>query len=127
MAETVGDIGDEIKAVSLRIAEDTVYRLDHNLDEVDVLPLVESADIVSFCDLAFMEDKIDRTCMILDIEPVTHVLALALDRKLLAVTDVIDKERNKLLRELIWAVVVRAVGHDGRHTVGVVVCTDEMV
>ena len=74
-----------------------------------------------------VEDKIDSTCMILDIEPVTHILALAIDRKRLAVTDVIDKERNKLLRELIWAVVVRAVGHDGRHAVSVMICTDEMV
>ena len=127
MAETVGDISDKIETMPLRIAEDAVYRLDHHLDEVDVLPLVESADVVGFGDAALMEYEVYRAGMVLDIEPVTHVLTLSIDRKRLAVTDIIDKQWDKLLRELVWAVVVRAVGHDGRHAVSVVICTDEMV
>ena len=42
-------------------------------------------------------------------------------------TDVVDEQRNKFLRELIGTVVVRAVGHDGGHTVGVMVGTDKVV
>jgi len=42
-------------------------------------------------------------------------------------TDVVDEQRNQLLRELVWTIVVRAVGHDGRHTVCIVESTDEVV
>ena len=41
--------------------------------------------------------------------------------------DIVDEQRNQLLRELVWTVVVRAVGHDGRHTVCIVESTDEVV
>ena len=41
--------------------------------------------------------------------------------------DIVDEQRNQLLRELVWTVVVRAVGYDGRHTVCIVESTDEVV
>ena len=40
---------------------------------------------------------------------------------------VVDKQRNQLLRELIWPVVVGAVGYYRRHPVGVVIGPDKMV
>ena len=42
-------------------------------------------------------------------------------------TDVVDKEWNQFLRELIRTIVIRAVGHDGRHTVCIVESTNEVV
>ena len=42
-------------------------------------------------------------------------------------TDVVDEQRNQLLWELVWTVVVRAVGHDGWHTVCIVESTNEVV
>ena len=74
-----------------------------------------------------MEDQVYSACMILYIEPVTHILATAIYRKRLTVADIIDEQRDELLRELVWAIVVRAVSHDGRHAVCVMVCTYEMV
>ena len=127
VAETVCDVGDELKAEALRVAEDPVHCLDHDLDQVYVLPLVEAADVVCLCDFAFMEDQVDGACVVLHIEPVTDILALAVYRERLAVPDVVDEQRNELLRELVWSVVVRAVGHDGRKAVGVVICSHEMV
>ena len=41
--------------------------------------------------------------------------------------DIIDEQRDQLLRKLVRSVVVRAVGHDGRHTIGIVKGTDKMV
>lgn len=41
--------------------------------------------------------------------------------------DVVDEERNQFLRELVGPVVVGAVGHDSRHSVGVMEGTHEMV
>ena len=58
--------------------------------------------------------------MVFDIEPVADVFALSVDRKTFAVTDIVDKQRDKLLRELIGTVVDGAIGHYRRHPVGVV-------
>ena len=65
--------------------------------------------------------------MVFYVQPVAHVLSLAIYGQRFAMTDVVDKERNQFLRELIRTVVVRAVRHDGRHTVCVVERPDKVV
>ncbi len=42
-------------------------------------------------------------------------------------TDVVDKQRDQLLRELVGAVVVRAIGDDGRQAVGIVESAHKVV
>ena len=42
-------------------------------------------------------------------------------------TQTIARIENQLLRELVWTVVVRTVGHDSWHTVCIVESTDEVV
>ena len=106
MTGTVCHVGDEVHILAFLSAQQAIYGVDKHLDDVDILPLVEATDIISACYLTFVENKVDGTGMIDDIEPVAHVLALAIDGQRLAVTDVIDKERNQLFRELIGAVVV---------------------
>lgn len=123
----IGDVGDEMLGCTFGIAEQTINSLDHQTDEIDVLPLIEAADIICVASRTFVEDKIDRTRMIFYKQPVTHVLTLAVDRKWFSMADIVDKERDKLLRELIWSVVVGAVGHDRRQLICVMVCSHEMV
>ena len=65
--------------------------------------------------------------MVFHVEPVADILAFAIDRKRFAVADIVDEERNELFGELVRTVVVRAVRYDGRHSVGVVEGTDEVV
>ena len=65
--------------------------------------------------------------MVFHVEPVADVLAFAIDRERFAVADIVDEERNELFGELVRTVVVRAVRYDGRHPVGVVEGTDEVV
>ena len=127
MAEAVGNIGDQFQAVTLRIAKDTVDCLDHHLDQVDVLPLVEAADVVGLGNLAFMEDQVYRAGMVFHIKPVADILALAVYRKGFTVAYIVDEQRDELLRELVRAVVVRAVCHDGRKAVGLMVGAYEVV
>ena len=74
-----------------------------------------------------MEDEVDGTGMIDDIEPVANVLTLAINRQRLAMADIIDEQRNQFLRELIGAVIIRAVSHHDRHTIGIVEGTHEVV
>ena len=42
-------------------------------------------------------------------------------------TDIVDEKWDQFLRELIGPIVIGAVSHDGRHSVGVVERTHEMV
>ena len=65
--------------------------------------------------------------MVLNVKPVAHVLALAINREGLAVPNVIDEQRNQFLRELVGAVVVGAIGHNSRHAEGVVESADKMI
>ena len=65
--------------------------------------------------------------MVLDVEPVADILAAAVDGQRTAFPYVVDEERNQLLGKLVGPVVVRAVGHQRRHAVGVVVGPHEVV
>ena len=124
---SVGDKCYQVIISTLRTTKQTVNSPDQNLDQIYVLPFIESADVVRLGDLSIMENQVYGLGVVLDIEPVAHVLPLTVDRQRAALTDVIDEQRDKLLRELVGAVVVRAVRHDDRHPVGVVVSPDEMV
>ncbi len=106
MAGAVGNVGDEVEILALGAAEEAVDGVDNDLDDIDVLPFVETADVVGFSNLAFVEDEVDCSCMILNVEPVSYILSLAVYRKRFPVADVVDKERDEFLWELVRAVVV---------------------
>ena len=127
MAQSVRHVGDQVHVLPFLAAQQTIHRVDHHLDDVDVLPLVEAADVVRLGHLAVVENYVDGPCMVFHIQPVAHVLALAVHRQRLAVADVVDEQRDQLLRELVRTVVVRAVRHDGRHAVRVVEGTHKVV
>ena len=127
VAEAVGDEGDELLRLTLGIAEKAVHCLDDDLDEVDVLPLVEAADVVCVGDLSLMEDEVYGARVVFHKQPVADVLALSVYGQRLAVADVVDEEGYQLLGELIGTVVVGAVRHNRRHSVCVVVCAHEVV
>ena len=120
VAGTVGDIGDEVHVLSLGMAQQAVDGVDNHFDDIDIFPLVETADVVCLGHLALVEDKVDGTGVVFNIQPVAHVLALAVDGQRFAVTDIVDEKRYQFLRELIGAIVVGAIGDDGGQTIGVV-------
>ena len=111
MTLSVGYISDEIHILAFLSAEHSINSLDYHLDDIDILPLVETADVIGLGYLTLVENHIDGTGMIHYIQPVAHVLTLTIYWQWLAMTDVVDEQRNQLLRELVWTVVVRAVGH----------------
>ena len=127
MAEAVGDVGDEAEVLALAAPEQTVDGVDYNADDVDVLPLVEAADVVGLGHLALVEDEVNSTRVVLDEEPVAHILAFAIYRQRLAVTYVVYEQRYQFFGELVGPVVVRAVGYQCGHSVCVVICAHEVV
>ena len=101
----VGNERDE----ALRLAQ----LLTDELDDIDVPHLVVPADVVHLPHAPFVDDEVDRLAVILHIQPITHVLALAVHGQRLIVERVRDHKRNELLGELIRTIVVRATadGH----------------
>ena len=85
-------ISDEIYILAFLSAEQSINSLDYHLDDIDILPLVETNDVVSLGNLALMENHIDGTDMIYYIQPVAHVLTLTIYWQWLAMTDVVDEQ-----------------------------------
>ena len=113
--------------MALGITKQAVYGLDDDVDDINVLPLIEATDIVGLVRLALVEDEVNGTGMVLYIESVTHILTLSIDGKWLALTNIVNEERDQFLGKLIGTIIVGAVGDYRRHAVGVVIGTYEMV
>lgn len=127
MTETVGNVCNEVEILTLLATKKAINSIDNNLDDVNILPFVEATDVVCFCYLTIVEDGIDSSCVIHYIQPIAYILALAIDREGLAMTDVINEEWYLLFGELIRTIVVGAIGHDSWHTVCVVEGTNKVI
>lgn len=101
--------------------------LEDGLDDIDIRAFIVSADVVDFADTALLQDEVDGMAVILDIEPVADILAIAVDRQLLVGQRIDDHQRNELFREMIRAVVVRAARNRRRQLVRAVVSHDQEV
>ena len=127
VALAVGDVSYQVHILTFLAAKQTVNGIDQHLDDVDVLPLVETAYVVGVGNLAIVEYQVDGAGVVLYVQPVAHVLALAVDGQRFAVTYIVDEQRNQFFRELVWAVVVGTVGYNCGHAIGVVECPYEVV
>ena len=116
---------DGVAAVVPRAVPDPVERvlvLAHHLQDHaqhgDVVPLAVRADQVGLADPAPGQDGPHAAGVVLGVDPVAHVLALAVQLRADAFEDVGDLARDELLHVLVRAVVVGAVGDRGPQTVG---------
>jgi len=114
----VGDLAGVGLAVGAR-AQFVQQRADAPHD-AQVGHLVVAADVVGFTRPARFEHAADGAAVVAHVEPVAHLLAVAVDREILAREGVDDDQRNELFGELQRAVVVAAVGGEHRQAVGVV-------
>ena len=115
---------DRVTAVVARTVLHPVERvlaLSHHLQDHakhgDVVPLAVRADQVRLADPALGQDRPHARTVVLGVDPVAYVLALAVQLRSLALEDVRDLAGNELLHMLVWAVVVRAVGNCGPQAV----------
>ena len=75
----------------------------------------------------FSSTELDAPAVVVDVQPVADVPAVAVERHLLAVDQVGDEQRDDLLRVLVRAVVVGAAGDPDVQSVGAVVGPAEQV
>src|SRR3546814_2986612 len=85
-----------------------VERGTDGTNHLNVRLLRISADIVGFPWSAPCKHGMQRPGMILDIEPITYVAAVAIDRQWFASQGTDDDQRNKLFGEMIRSVIVGA-------------------
>ncbi len=85
-------ISNQIQVSTLRATEQSINGLDNHLDDIDILPLVETTDVIGLGNLSLVENHIDGTGMIYYIQPVAHVLTLTIYWQWLAMTDIVDEQ-----------------------------------
>ena len=74
----VGDISYQIHVLYFSLSEQTVDSIDQHLDDIDILPLIETAYAVCVGNLTLVEYQVDGACMIFNAKPVAYVLSLAI-------------------------------------------------
>ena len=105
---------------SLKVAAD-------GFDDLDVFLLIVAADVVGFAGDALRHDLDERPGVILDVEPVADLRTGAVNRQRLAVERMQNHQRNQFFREMVRAVVVGTVRHDGRQPESPPPCPHEMI
>src|ERR1035438_8696635 len=80
-----------------------------------------ATNVVDLAGATALEDAEYATAVVVDVEPVADVLAVAVEGNLHAVEEVRDEERNDLFGELARSVIVRTTRHHDRDAVGPVV------
>ena len=81
VAEAVGDVGDEVEVGAFRTTKEAVNGVDYYLYYVYVLPFVEASDVIGLGDGSFMEYEVYCPRVVFYEEPVTDILAFAIDRE----------------------------------------------
>ena len=112
-AVVAGAVGDPVEVLGI-----APHGLQDHAQDRDVVLLAICADEVGLPHPALREDVPDGARVVLGVDPVADVLALAVELGAHAVDDVGDLTRDELLHVLVGAVVVGAVGDRGAQAVG---------
>ena len=86
-----------------------------------------TANIVHLAHPSATENSVEGRTVIFDIQPVTHIRAIAIDWNRLFPQTRLDNGRNKLLIVLVGAIIIRTVCRDCWESVGLIVSPDQMV
>ncbi len=109
------------------IGAQLVDEVANSIDDVEIVALAVAADVVGLARPAALEDCADCRTVIVDEEPVADVLAIPVNRQLLAFEGMQDHERNQLFRKLKRTVIIGAVGGEHRQLEGVEVGARQVI
>ena len=103
------DIGMELHSFSKNHYEFSAVVKSNTTNQfyyIDIFHFVVTADIINFAHSAVVNNKIYCFAMILNIKPIAHIFALAVNGKRLIIQCIRYHKRNKLFWEMIRPVVV---------------------
>ena len=106
VAGTVGHLADGGLVEAELIQDDA--------GDLAVGALVAATDVVDLAGFSLLQHEVDGVGVVVDVQPVAHVQAIAVEGQLLAFEGVGHEEGYELLRILVGAVGVRASGDDDR-------------
>ena len=114
MSRSIRDEGDEIGVRAIRaVGHELVHPAADCPHHVDVRHLRVRPDVVDLARLSLANDQLQGACVIFDMEPVTHILAVAVDGDGPSLQSGEDGDRDQLLRHLVGTIVVGTMAdHD---------------
>ncbi len=128
MAGTVGNIGDErAMGADIGVGRELVHQVANGVNHVNIAAFIDPADIIAFAEPALFHHQQQSLGVIIDEQPVANIRALAIDRQRVAFQGVEDHQRDQFFREMIWPVIIGAIGVDHRQAIGMMPGADEMV
>lgn len=110
--------------VLLKCVKDPVT---HLVNDVQIDLFVAAADVVHLAGSAFFQDQVNAAVVVVHVQPVPDLPAVAIHGDGFAGQDVGDHERDQFFGKLERAVVVGAVADGGVQAVGFVVRPDQVV
>ena len=128
MAGTILHIAD-LRAVAAAVGLGTHFieqRAD-GFDDFDVGLFVPAANVVNLAQASRAEYAANGAAVILHIQPVAHLHAVAIHRQGLARERVDDHQRNQLFGKVAGTVIVRAIGRQDWHAISVMVGAHQVV
>ena len=105
----------------MRLARRLVEGTNNQFHHIAVLPLVTACDIIRFTRNAVFEYKVNCSCVITHIQPISAMFAIAIERNFFSLAYAVYNGRNKFFAVLARAVVVGAARDNDIELVRVVV------
>ncbi len=126
VARTILDKRDQA-SVRFSVRSKRIEGIADTFDDGDVLGRRSAADVIGFPDPSALQNRRQRLDVILDVKPIPHVAAIAVNRQWLFFEGVEKHERYEFFRKMVGAVVVRAVRYERRQPIGFTPSADEMI
>ncbi len=106
MPRSVFDVSNQFGTFTGSPSKFLVHLSTQKPDKVYIFPFVEATNIIGLPDPAAVKDPVDGYGMINDIQLVARIKTITINRKWLAMDDVIDKQRYQFFRKLIRSVII---------------------
>lgn len=128
MSWSICHIGD-LLPIALAICSGRQFVKDgtEGIDDFDVGLLVPTTDIISLPHPSPFQNAPDGGAVVLNIEPVSDLPPIAVNRKRLPSESIMNDERDKLFWKVVRTVVVRTIGSQHRESVSVMIGPDKMI